>query len=173
MLPAVAALLAVSLPTTSAIGPKLHLRQNTGHYYVFIETPMKWNDADKFAKKFSFKVRDSVVLDKWHLATITSADENNYVFGVVLEEGRVTGDAVFLGAIVKDGSLHNFNWVTGEPFRYKNWAPGQPDFERENVLEMGGIFGAQWNNEDGPGSPSEASHPFILEHEPIKITQLR
>ena len=155
------------------IGPQLHLREKTGHYYTWIEMPMKWNDANRFAGTFSAKVKD-VVFDKWHLATITDAGENDFVFNVVLQEGRLSGsEPAFLGAIVKDGSIGNFTWVTGEAFKYKNFAPSQPDFARENVLEMGGIYGSQWNDEDGPGSPVEASHPFILEHEPIRITQLR
>jgi len=155
------------------LGPQVHLREKTGHYYTWIATSMKWSDANRFANTFSTKVKN-IVLDKWHLATITDAGENDFVFKVVLQGGELSGsESSFLGAIVKDGSVGNFKWVTGEAFRYKNFAPSQPDLERENVLEMGGVYGPQWNDEDGPGSPVEASHPFILEHEPIRVTLLR
>ena len=59
--------------------------------------------------------------------------------------------------------------ITGEPFVYQNFAVGQPDENRENVLEMGGDWGATWNNQDGPGSPIEERKAFVLEHEPVPL----
>ena len=173
----VAALLAVVAGSTTMVNSAfsagiesgtVHLRKATGHFYVWIGEPLTWDDANAFAGKYSVK-HDGVVLPKWHLATITDSGENDFVFSVILGE---KSDVSFLGAIVRDGGLRNFQWGTGEAFRYTNYAPGQPDFERENVLEMGGEYGAQWNNEDGPASPNPAAHPFILEHEPVQITSL-
>jgi len=169
LLPLLGALLAVPHVAILAgpVSGRLHFRAETGHYYVWIEERMKWEAANEFAHKYSKKI-DGKVCDQWHLATITDAAENAFVFEVVLNPGKrnTEGGQSFLGAIVTDGSLRNFKWVTGEPFNYSNFAPGQPDLARENVIEMGGMWGRQWNNEDGPGSPIEEKRPFILEHEP-------
>ena len=45
----------------------------------------------------------------------------------------------------------------------------QPDENRENLLEMGGEWGENWNNHDGPGSPIEEHRAFVLEHEPVPV----
>lgn len=98
-----------------------------------------------------------MTLNKWHLAMISDGTENDFIFEVVLKRqgSGESDDTSFLGGIKKDGSVGNFTWVTGEPFTYRNFAPGQPDFARENVLEMGGTWGRQWNDQDGPGSDAE------------------
>ena len=147
--------------------PPIHQRASTGHYYVWIPIAKTWNDARAFSEKFSASY-EGTTLSNWHLATITDAAENEFVFEVVLGGGGTS----FLGALKTPGSLADFRWVTGEPFVYKNFAPGQPDFVRENALEMGGSWGAQWNDQDGPGAQGEASNPFILEHEPLRMSAL-
>jgi hypothetical protein len=140
-------------------------RDATGHFYVWIGNALRWEEAEKFAGQYAVKLDDGLVLKNWHLATITDAGENAFIYEAVLNRGGAT--AAFVGAIVRDRSLSNFKWVTGERFEYTNFAPGQPDVERENVLEIGGPWGAQWNNQDGPGSPAGVSQPFLLEHEPV------
>jgi len=158
----------ISILWSGAASPTqaVHLRPETGHYYVWISDSMKWDDADKFAHKFKATV-DGIVLDKWHLATITDASENAFVFNVLLK--TATGGPSFIGAIAPANHPRHFAWVTGEPFVYQNFAAGQPDEARENVLEMGGSWGASWNNQDGPGSPYEERESFILEHEPVPL----
>jgi len=142
----------------------IHYRPETGHYYAWIPTSMKWDEADKFARNFQAKV-DGVVLDKWHLATITDKSENAFIFNAVLKPA--TNAPSFIGAVAPPENPRHYAWVTGEPFDYQNFAQGQPDENRENVLEMGGQWGANWNNQDGPGSPFEARDAFVLEHEPV------
>jgi hypothetical protein len=165
------ATLVLAASSPAFIGKReIHFRDKTGHYYVWITDEMKWNAANEFAKRYSVTFK-GVKLDTWHLATITDAEENAYIFDVVLERGRSTEtrSPSFLGGIKKDGSVANFTWVTGERFLYRNFAPGQPDFARENVLEMGGIWGPQWNDQDGPGSDGEPEQSFILEHDPVCV----
>src|SRR6185436_19099118 len=154
----------ISILWTGAAGSTqtIRLRPETGHYYVWISDSRKWDDADRFAHNFKTKL-DGVVLDKWHLATITDASENAFVFNVVLKP--VTSSPSFIGAIAPANIPRQFAWVTGEPFVYRNFATGQPDEARENVLEMGGSWGPNWNNQDGPGSPYEERAPFVMEHE--------
>jgi hypothetical protein len=172
----VAAAVVLAGPTTKAepvalgvLSSGVHLRSATGHYYVKIADRMKWNAANRFAGGYRVKY-GGVLLEDWKLATITDAGENAFVFNVVLNQEfpGAQDEASFLGAIVRDGSITNFKWVTGEPFVYTNFAPSQPDVARENVIEMGGSWGAKWNNQDGPGSPQEESRAFILEHGPVR-----
>ena len=104
------------------------------------------------------------------MATITSLPENSFIFDTVLDGGDYDEygeygyeSESFLGAIVTDGSVGNFEWVTGEPFVYTNFS-SPPGWVRENVLEMGGFFGSQWNDEDGPGSHIVIRQAFVIEH---------
>jgi hypothetical protein len=157
-------------PLTHPAGEEIHFREKTRHYYVWIADAKKWNAANDFAKRYSAKSKGTTLSD-WHLATITDATENDFVFDVVLRDENSRNAPSFLGAFKQSGNGGTFTWVTGERFAYSNFAPGQPDFARENVLEMGGSWGRQWNDQDGPGSDSEASNPFILEHGPVRISE--
>lgn len=143
------------------------------HYYAWIESPMIWTDANTYAQSY-IQNYNGLNLSNWHLATITSEEENQFVFQTILDNGNGYNAPSFLGAIAPN-SDKNFEWVTGEPFVYSNFAQGQPDFDRENVIHMGGQFGSQWNNEDGPGSHITIQNAFIIEHsavapEPLSTT---
>ena len=149
----------------------IHRNPANDHLYSWIETRIEWEEANTFAASYEVDYEDLTYSD-WHLATITSAEENHFVFEVVLDNGDyidygIAGSESWLGAIVTDGSLGNFQWVTGEPFIYSNFGPNDPSHARENVLEMGGIVGSLWNDEDGPGSSRTVRQSFILEVEPI------
>lgn len=92
-----------------------------------------------------------------HLATITSAAENQFVFDVALSQGGwdpTSPSGPYLGASKQaDGS---FAWVTGEAFTYTNWLPGEPSSGNwEPYLNfLGGPPGSTtpnpyWNDIDG------------------------
>lgn len=102
-------------------------------------------------------------MEDWHLVTITSAAENDFIWNTVLDSTTSMGE-VWLGAIVTNGTKGDFEWITGEEFTYSNFATGQPDLIRETVLEMGGVFGGPlWNDEDRPAGAS-AAQTFVIEH---------
>jgi hypothetical protein len=78
----------------------------------------------------------------WYLATITSQDEDEFVFGLIADDDRFfTPDGEngpWLGAFQKNALAEpdgNWRWTTDEPFQYSNWAGGEP------------------NNTTGPGVP--------------------
>ncbi|MEW6270422.1 MAG: hypothetical protein AB1689_14120 [Thermodesulfobacteriota bacterium] len=96
-----------------------------GHFYnvVSVTRGISWPEADAAAI-----ARGS----GWYLATITSAEENAFVYGLVAgkpqfwaccEEGNAIGP--WIGAL-RAGGGGGYGWVTGEPFAYANWAAGQP-----------------------------------------------
>jgi hypothetical protein len=133
-----------------------------GHYYSWIDSYISWDDALAYAESYSDEI-SGITLDEWHLATITSAEENEFIWNTVLKADDSLGQ-VWLGGIVLDGSVGNFEWITGEAFTYSNFAPGQPDLAQETVLEMAGGFGPQWNDEDRTLVSGSVPQSFLIEH---------
>lgn len=71
-----------------------------------------------------------------HLATITTAAENQFVYGLLTNrdlwfpDGQGNGVGPWLGGWQPSGSPEpagNWQWRTGEPWGYANWGHGQPD----------------------------------------------
>ena len=95
-----------------------------GHLYEVVSAleSISWADA-----------RDASISLGGHLATITSAEENDFVFNlcVTSEDSGSWSDhwQIWLGGFQPDGSLEpdgNWQWITGEPFVYTNWAAPGP-----------------------------------------------
>ena len=69
----------------------------------------------------------------WYLATITSAAENRFAFGLIAKRPELFVEDLngpWLGGFqVSSRSEPKGDWrrVTGEAFRYTSWAPGQPN----------------------------------------------
>lgn len=99
-----------------------------GHFYEAVLVPegISWEEATNAA-----------ILAGGHLATITSAGENAFVYALVSSENSfwtvgLGGESVgpWLGGFQPDGSLEpdgNWQWVTGELFAYTNWAQYEPN----------------------------------------------
>ena len=96
-----------------------------GNYYEVVAAPggITWDAASAAANALG-----------GYLATITSAAENNFVFGLADDPAyyviaptnplRVIGP--WLGAYRTGPLPSNFAWVTGEPFTFTDWASGEP-----------------------------------------------
>ncbi len=120
-----------------------------GNYYQAVSAPggITWSAAQAWC-----------LLNKGHLATITSAAENAFVFAVAtgpytagLWQTILPGGTYgpWLGG-TKSGS---WGWVTGEPFGYSNWDPGEPNNgctgQTENKLHFGAgtpVPSPTWND---------------------------
>jgi Pregnancy-associated plasma protein-A len=79
-----------------------------------------------------------------HLATITSAAENEWVRANIANFGGAAR-IVWLGLtdVAAEGT---YVWPTGEPFSYAKWAPGEPnDLNGEDYVEMYPTVGT-WND---------------------------
>jgi hypothetical protein len=88
-----------------------------------------------------------------HLATLTSAGENQFVFQVAVVQGAFAGiNGPYLGGRKNAGG--SFEWITGEPFAFTSWRPGEPSSGNwEPYLSFLGIDGAPaplWNDIDSP-----------------------
>src|SRR3954462_10897118 len=89
-----------------------------------------------------------------YLATITSADENAFVFNLADQNAAVwySGYGPWLGGIQPAGSgepAGGWSWVTGEAFSYQNWTPGQPNNnQNEDRIQFGGQANrsSTWND---------------------------
>ncbi len=94
-----------------------------GHAYLVVTSPteVSWPQANA----------DAAVLGG-HLATITSAQENAFVFSLVLARpDAFRGNyGPWLGGIQKADGIEpdgSWGWVTGEPWGFTAWLPGEPN----------------------------------------------
>jgi len=93
-----------------------------------------------------------------YLATITSAEENAFVFSLVANDPQYWNfccnySGAALGGLQQDGAPEpagGWYWVTGESLTYSNWYPGQPNNRPEAEIpeERLHFFGpdGQWND---------------------------
>ena len=85
-----------------------------GHYYNIYNEPMSWTAAESACE----------ALDG-HLVTITSADEQAFIRSA-LEDDGLQKKHYWIGGTDRD-NVGEWKWVTGEPFTYTNWDPGNGD----------------------------------------------
>jgi hypothetical protein len=109
-----------------------------------------------------------------HLATCTSAEENAFVFSLVVQ----SPDAVWLGGYqepITSPPDVDWHWVTGEPWDYTNWCPGEPnDFRSDDayLVLWNCPVGNRWN--DWP-TPSDGTFlaPFVVEYSQVQTATER
>ncbi len=82
-----------------------------GHYYQRIDIAMTWHEACVYCQKLG-----------GHLVTITSKEENDFVYRNL----GIDGINIWIGA-TDETEEGTWQWVTGEPFIYSNWATQMPD----------------------------------------------
>lgn len=116
-------------------------KEYDGHLYAICEG------------SYTAKEARNMVIEGYHLATITSESEDSHILEMIDElknAGKMSPEGFWLGADDVD-SEGTFKWITGESFSYTRWPEGQPDNhdtdtgEGENYL---GIWLANglWND---------------------------
>lgn len=113
-----------------------------------------------------------------HLVTVGSAAESDFLhqqFGSYIKDitpNTQTGRAYAWIGLFAPTSTSNFEWVTGEPVNYTDWAPSEPNFFGtefwQYVHYWNRDFGSgptwTWNNEKNDGyNPPFNSYGFIAE----------
>ena len=96
-----------------------------GHTYdvIYIPAGVTWTQA---------KVDAEALGSDWHLATVTSSAENEFIYSLIVNNPAIWRDTVCgapLGPWIggyRTGVQQPFQWVTGEPFVYNHWAFGMP-----------------------------------------------
>ena len=112
-----------------------------GHgYLVVVSGTIDWTDADAFANARG-----------GHLVTITTAEENGFVAALAVDAGGwAYGAGPWMGGFQPPGSVEpdgGWSWITGEPWSYTSWQPGEPNNEgNENYLGFYGDAGGGWND---------------------------
>jgi hypothetical protein len=140
-----------------------------GHYYEAFSGSLSWPTARDNAAAMSYMGLSG------HLVAITSASENNFVFGAVYLANFGNFGWVWLGGFQPSGSVEptgGWSWVTGEPFIYTGWDTGQPSdiagnpngYHQDFLLmwEQG-----YWNDASGPGFGGGAVSGYIVEYEVV------
>ncbi len=93
-----------------------------GHWYAYVQwsSDMRWWEA-----------RDWAVAHQGHLATLTTAAEDAFVTQLATARSWPNPNiGPWLGAYATNPCSQGascFQWVTGEPFSYARWHPGNPD----------------------------------------------
>ena len=133
----------------------------TEHYYDFIWAgAIRWTEANEQAQTHSYLGQQG------HLATITSQVESDFLYqtyGHIFWEGWLGG--------WQDLNSHpeeNWHWVTGEPWVYTNWVPGEPNdgagTGEERYLQMWGfgtISPGRWNDDADNTNPGNVGGYFV------------
>jgi len=124
--------MAVPIQWTAASG-------GNGHWYEFrsveVYGPHHWEAARAEAEAAG-----------GYLATITSAAENSFFTNQIVIPFTRRGCycVEYLGGYQPAGG-GPWSWVTGEPWSYTNWYPGEPNSASENYLTTWWNSG-QWND---------------------------
>jgi hypothetical protein len=132
------ALLAV--PANAQPEPWVEHPDGSVHYYHAVAVPegIDWNNA-----------RDSAQVPGGYLATVTSLEENFFVFNLVddpsywyLRHGPGIWAGPWIGGRQQPGSQEpdsGWEWLSEEPFVFTNWTAGEPDDDGgiENALHFG------------------------------------
>jgi RHS repeat-associated protein len=137
------------------------LEGGNGNLYEAVLVPdgISWTDANTAAQAKG---------DGWHLATITSSEENAFVFGLVGDNSAFwnccignNSEGPWLGGYKVGPGVGDYAWVTNEPFSYTNWGPLEPfgNGDRIGLLGYQEPSGPYWN--DVPASSLEFG--YIIE----------
>ncbi len=125
-----------------------------GHRYQFVPENVSWEEARARAVKMG-----------GHLATITSQEEDAWISATFVP--RIAGKWANckLGGI-RQGKGRPWQWITGEPFTYTHWWPGEPNapdataylnlWRRRQESEV-----VQWD--DSPLSKDPYNRGFLVE----------
>ncbi len=137
-----------------------------GHYYevILAQGGISWSDANAIA-----------LARGGYLASITSAEENAFVFGLASDPKFwiLGGNKYFgpwLGGLQLPDSIEpagGWTWSTHEPFAFSNWAPGQPTNTsgNEDRIQYGGSTNiANYWNDLADGNAGHAPG-FVVEYE--------
>lgn len=99
----------------------------------------------------SFEAASAAVPTGWHLATVTTAEEQAFLAGLLTNMPHVTRqpDHYFIGATCIEGI---WQWSNGEAWSYTNWGPGEPNSSSETICTMreswfgDAQYNWKWNN---------------------------
>jgi uncharacterized repeat protein (TIGR02543 family) len=125
--------------------------QNGHRYDVFDLGVYSWNAAKTYCESLG-----------GYLATISSKEENDYIYGVILSKGY---SSAYFG-LTDQETESVWKWVTGEPVSYTNWHSDEPNNTHSN--ENYAMFywkwsDGTWNDGDFSTGTESGGTAFICE----------
>jgi len=125
-----------------------------GHSYMVysIDSIRSWDAARQYCEQMG-----------GYLATITSEEENNFVYYDVLMKSEYTSAYFGLTDEREEGV---WEWVTGEPVKYLNWSWGEPNDEygyEDYAMYYWEYTNGTWNDGSFSDRTGNAGFNFICE----------
>lgn len=118
---------------TSTIGGAIYNPANGHNYYLVGQGT--WSQTEAFAMTLG-----------GHLVTINDAAENSWLVTNFLNPNPTINP--WIGLHDQDNN-NVWEWISGEPVGYLNWAPGEPNFSHErvsNIFPANHSAAGLWNN---------------------------
>ena len=149
-----------------------------GHFYQLIdfESAISWTAARDDAQGRSFQLWSG------HLVTVTSAAEDQFLklnFESLIGDPNTNVPGIYAWIGLTDSVQEgNFQWVTGEPLSFTNWAPPEPnnilneDYAHLWVRKFSGLTPNPngtpiWSWNDAPENPGDPPYRgALVEFEP-------
>jgi hypothetical protein len=148
-----------------------------GHWYeVVVESEsITWTDA-----------RDAAYEKGGYLATITSANENNFVFDLAVADSGAwiisSSQNLYFGPWLggtDEEQEGNWKWITGEEWNFSNWASWEPDNAYGGEDYLGFLCGVSsskiptWSDSTNDRYPFAMGPPsYVVEYVPEPATLL-
>ena len=133
-----------------------------GHFYRPISQGTTYTNARSLASQQSFKGQQG------YLVTITSADEDAFIFNNVPQSNiwfALTDEASEARWVIDAGpeagtliKINNGQTNGNIPGQYNNWAPGEPNNSGNEDYAVTKWNGSQWND-----LPNGFSNPYVIE----------
>ena len=134
----------------AALRPPGDAKEYRGKFYKVFPQQATWLEARVRCQKIG-----------GHLAVVKSEEENQFLTSLMKNQGVTVA---WLGATdeLVEG---RWAWVDGEPLRYNNWNPGQPNNKqgREHYMVMIVANDGKWS--DQPNESAQWSPGFICQWE--------
>lgn len=138
------------------------LNPDNGHYYEFIPDRVTWPVAKAAAEAMTFMGAQG------HLVDIHDASENMFVRNLIAGNPQ---NAAWIG--LNDIAVEGvFEWTTGAPLTYTNWAPGEPNNAAggEDFVHMIADFNpptfGRWND-----FRDQNIIGYLVEFEPVPVPE--
>lgn len=133
------AVLVLLTPSSSSAAPIQWTSVSGGndHWYEAILVPggIDWTEANNAANALG---------DGWHLATVTSSEENDFIFSLFGGNPAFynccasgNGNGPWLGGFSTSIGSNDWQWVTAEPFAFTAWGPSEPFGNGDRVSYFG------------------------------------
>jgi len=139
---------------------------DNGHYYELVFTWLEWWDAKTEAHTRTYGGL------RGHLATLTSDAESQFIATNIPSGANNTA---YLGGF-QDWTAPGYSepgggwrWVTGEPWIYTNWSPGEPNNANNHEDYLHFLTNGQWNDFSGYGPDKYLveyeSYPYLFHYD--------